>query len=169
MISKKIKIFWVGPLIPAKSMNNWVAASPAAMKWQKHLIETLQRGKVNIEWIYYRPDRYWPLGRLMPFQAKLESKFGFKNTQIKYINFPFLRNFTSEIYLKYILKSKYKLNKSNSTILISYNAPKWINNIFLDKKIRSKFISIYLIADNKVPIGADGYIFLSYYLIILIL
>jgi hypothetical protein len=164
VISSKIKIFWIGPLIPTKLITNWAAASPAAIKWQNYLISSLQKAKVDIEWLYYRPDRYWPYGRLIPSQDKIVSNFSFKNKQIKFVNFPFLKDLTTKIYLKNILLNKFKLNKSKTLILISYNASKWINDIFSDNKLRSKFISIYLIADNKAPSGADGYIFLSYYL-----
>ena len=157
-----MQICWIGPLIPTAQISNWVAASPAAIKWQTHLIYYLHKAKVNIEWIYYRPDRYWPFGRLMPFQAKLLSKFSFKNKQIKFINFPFLRNITSQVYLKNILLNNYKFNKSKSLILISYNAPKWIANVFSDQSIRSKYTTVYLIADNQAASGADGYMFLSY-------
>ena len=42
-LKKKIKpkIFWVGPFVPSTYLKHWLAASPAAMKWQKHLFDAL--------------------------------------------------------------------------------------------------------------------------------
>ena len=37
-----------------------------------------------------------------------------------------------------------------------------MKKIFSDPEIRSKFSCIYIVADEEVPPGADGYIFLSY-------
>lgn len=157
-----MKIFWIGPLIPSREINNWVAASPAAIKWQLNLIKCLIKNKSNIEWLYYRPEVYWPKGRLLPSIDNIQTKFSFKSKQIKYFNFPGARNLSLKSYLKKILYEKHKINKSESLILISYNGPKWIKDIFSDIEISSKFKKIYVVADNKINDNADGYVFLSY-------
>ena len=157
-----MKIFWIGPLIPSKEINNWVAASPAAMKWQKNLIKSLVKNRSNVEWLYYRPDAYWPKGRLLPFKDNIQTKFFFRSRQIKYLNFPSVRNLYLKSYLKKILHEKHNINKSEPLILISYNGPKWIKDIFSDIEISSKFKKIYVVADNELDDNADGYVFLSY-------
>lgn len=157
-----MKIFWIGPLIPFSEINNWPAGSPAAIKWQTYLIKNLIKAKADVEWLYYRPETYWPKGRLLPSQAKIQTKFSFKTKQIKYLNFPKIRNLSLKYSLQKILEENYQLNKSQSLILLSYNGPKWINDIFSDNKIGSKFKKIYVVADNKVTDNADGYVFLSY-------
>ena len=157
-----MKIFWIGPLIPSKEINNWIAASPAAMKWQNNLIKSLIKNKVNVEWLYYRPEVYWPKGRLLPSLEQVQKKFIFKSKQIQYLNFPGIRNLSLKNSLIGILKEKYKINKSQSLILVSYNSPKWISEVFSNEEIISKFKRIYLIADNKSEDNADGYAFLSY-------
>ena len=162
--SIKPKIIWIGPYIPIKSTTSWIAASPAASKWQKHLLESLVEENIDVEWIYYRPDSYWPKGRLFPSKEYISSDISFNSTQIDYLNFFGLRNFTIKFFLSKILKKlKSQSNKSDPLILISYNSPKWINDIFLNKKILGNFFQIYLLADDPVLNSADGYIFLSFH------
>lgn len=159
-----MKILWVGPFIPSQYNSNWPAASPAASKWQMHLLQGLYNKNINIEFFYYRPDSYWPKGRLLPFREKLFSRNSFKIQQINYLNLPGLRNLTKKFFLKRILK-KTKSDSINNCplIIITYNTPKWINEIFLDHKIREDFIRLSLCADDRMQNIADGYIFLSYY------
>ena len=162
---KKInpKIFWVGPFIPSKYIKNWLASSPAALKWQKHLVTALIKEEVDIEWLYYRPEFYWPKGRLIPSSIDIPAKIVKKNNQINYFNTIGLRNFTLKRSLLNILDEKIKENSSQKLIIVSYNGPKWIKKIFLNKKIRLNFKCIYIVADEEVPPGADGYVFLSHY------
>lgn len=158
------KIIWIGPYIPIKNTTNWTSASPAASKWQKHILESLFQENIDIKWVYYRPDSYWPKGRLLPSKEHLSSDIKFNNSQIHYLNFFGLRNFTTQFFLERILeKIICKSTNFEPLILISYNSPKWINNIFLNKKILKRFFQIYLLADDPVLNSADGYIFLSFY------
>jgi hypothetical protein len=78
----KPKIFWIGPLIPPYCFKDWLAASPAAMKWQKHLVEALVEKGIDAEWLYYRPDPYWPIGRLLPSISKIQFKTTFKKNRL---------------------------------------------------------------------------------------
>lgn len=159
---KKFKILWIGPFIPSKYSVNWPASSPAASKWQKHLVQGMTKLNCDIEWIYYRPDSYWPKGRLFPSREMISFDTSFKTIQVDYLNLFGLRNFTKKFFLKRILKYKKKIsNNSKPVILITYNAPKWINEIFLDKTISKDFFQIYLLADDKKPNIGDGYVFLS--------
>ena len=161
---KKInpKIFWIGPFIPSNQIKHWLACSPAALKWQKHLFTSLITEGVDIEWLYYRPDSYWPKGRLLPSLENIPSKIVNKKNQIHYLNTIFFRNFTLKRSLLNILNEKLKKNNSQKFIIISYNGPKWIKKTFLNKEVRSNFRCIYIVADEEVPPGADGYVFLSH-------
>ena len=158
----KPKILWIGPFIPSNHIKHWLAASPAAMKWQKHLFDSLVEEHVDINWLYYRPDSYWPKGRLFPSTINIPSKTVNRENQIHYLNTFGLRDFTLQKSLEKILNKKAKLNSFEPLIIVSYNGPEWMKKIFLDKNIRSKFFCIYVVADEEVPPGADGYIFLSY-------
>ena len=158
----KPKFFWVGPMIPSAYLNTWIAASPAAMKWQKHLVDALVKEGADLEWLYYRPDPYWPKGRLLPWQKSLIPDINYKNRQISYVNLPFYRNLSIKNNFRKILKDIIKSRDARPLIVISYNAPSWMEDIFSDHNIRSQFICTYLIADNVAPKGADGYAFLSY-------
>ena len=156
------KIFWIGPFIPSNHLKHWLAASPAAMKWQKHLYEALVKEGLDIEWLYYRPDSYWPKGRLLPSRVNVLTKTKNNLNQIHYLNAAGLRNITLKKSLQNILKEKIRDNSSQPLIIISYNGPAWMKKIFLDKNMRSNFYCIYIVADEEVPPGADGYVFLSY-------
>ena len=158
----KPKFFWVGPMIPSAYLNTWTAASPAAMKWQKHLVDALVKEGADLEWLYYRPDPYWPKGRLLPWQKLLIPDIIYKNRQISYVNLPIYRNLSIKNSFRKILKDIIKSRDARPLIVISYNAPSWMEDIFSDHNIRSQFICTYLIADNVAPKGADGYAFLSY-------
>ena len=156
------KILWIGPFIPPNYMREWLAASPAANKWQKHIVEALVDEGADVEWLYYRPDPYWPRGRLLPSKENIPSKIVHKQNHIHYFNTIALRNFTLKKSLQKILKKKIEDNGSQRLIIISYNSSPWVNKIFSDKNIRSKFSCVYIIADKEVLPGADGYVFLSY-------
>ena len=56
----KFHLLWLGPHVNTKKITSWPAASPAAIKWQKHLVASLVKLGINVEWIYYNPDSYWP-------------------------------------------------------------------------------------------------------------
>ena len=158
----KPKVLWIGPFIPSDNIKNWLAASPAAMKWQKYLFDALVEEHVDMSWLYYRPDSYWPKGRLFPSKINIPSKIVNYENQIHYLNTFGLRDFTLQKSLEKILNKKAKLNNFEPLIIVSYNGPKWMKKIFLNKNIRSKFFCMYIVADEEVPAGADGYIFLSY-------
>tara|TARA_A100001015_G_scaffold240124_1_gene273700 strand:+ start:6233 stop:7372 length:1140 start_codon:yes stop_codon:yes gene_type:complete len=165
MIQKKnlnFKILWIGPYVPLKAITNWKATSPAAVKWQFHLLESLIKNKINLKWIYYRPESYWPKGKLLPSKILIKKVDKFHKKQIHYLNLLGLKYLTKKIFLKKILLEEIKKKKTEPLILISYNSPTWINTILSDKMIKSKIICIYLLADDQVKCKADGYIFLSY-------
>ena len=158
----KPRFFWVGPMIPSKHLNTWSSASPAAMKWQRHLVDALVKEGADLEWLYYRPDSYWPKGRLLPSREFLNSNSTYSNRQIPYVNLPGYRSLSIKNNFRKLLKNIMDSRDARPLIVISYNAPSWIEDVFSDHNIRSQFIYIYLIADDVAPKGADGYAFLSY-------
>ena len=158
----KPRFFWVGPMIPSRHLNTWTSASPAAMKWQKHLVGALVKEGADLEWLYYRPDSYWPKGRLLPWREFLNSRSTYSNRQIPYVNLPGYRSLSIKNNFLKLLKNIMDLRDARPLIVISYNVPSWIEDVFSDHNIRSQFICIYLIADYVAPEGADGYVFLSY-------
>lgn len=155
-----LKLNWVGPWIPQRNLGQWKAASPAAMKWQKHMVDALVVRGVDVHWTYYRPDPYWPRGRLLPRQSnrdELLPPFG-NSEELSYVNLPVMRRYS-------LLRSCFKKSTEipqQKKIIISYNAPDWYLDVLF--KIRSKLdVSwICIVADDVAPKGADGYIFLSY-------
>lgn len=158
----KPRFFWVGPMIPSKYLNTWTSASPAAIKWQKHLVGALVKEGADLEWLYYRPDSYWPKGRLLPWREFLNSSSTYSNRQIPYVNLIGYRSLSIKNNFRKLLKNIMDSRDARPLIVISYNAPSWIEDVFSDHNIRSQFICIYLIADHVAPEGADGYVFLSY-------
>lgn len=146
-----------------REFKNWPAVSPAACKWQKNLLLGLHNKNIDFTLIYYRPDSYWPKGRVFPTFQRSYSKIPFKNIEINYLNLPFFKNLTKKLFLKKILnKFNSNENDSNATFLITYNAPKWTSDVFSDKEIFRNFYRIYLLADEKKYNEAEGYIILSF-------
>ena len=117
----KPKIFWVGPYIPSKYLRYWLAASPAAMKWQSHLYKSLINENIDMEWLYYRPDSYWPKGRLMHYSKSFPSEIVNPQNQIHYLNAPGLRNFTLKESVEKILRNKFEQNISRPLAIVLYN------------------------------------------------
>ena len=158
----KPKLIWVGPMIPSAHLNTWKGVSPAAMKWQRHLLDALVKEGVDLELLYYRPNPYWPKGMLLPWQEIMQPDITYKNRQISYVNLPGYRNLSKKNNFRKMLRSIIKERDGQPLIIISYNAPNWVEDVFSGSDIRSQFTRIYLIAEGVVPKGADGYIFLSY-------
>ena len=156
------KLIWVGPMIPSTHLSTWKGASPAAMKWQKHLLDALVEEGVDLERLYYRPEPCWPKGRLLPSQEIMQPDITYSNRQIPYLNLPGYRNLSKKKNFHKSLQAIIDSRDDQRLIIISYNAPSWIEDVFSNSDIRSQFTCIYLIADQTAPKGADGYIFLSY-------
>lgn len=149
--------------MPPNYLKDWIAANPAAIKWQNHLVRALVDESAEIERLYYYPEPFWPKGKLLPSKENIPSRIVSSENKLEYINIFGLRNYTLYKSLRKILKIKTQNNTSQPLIIISYNSPKWINKIFSDSDIRSKFCCVYVVADTEVIPGANGYVFLSYY------
>jgi hypothetical protein len=156
------KIIWLGPYVSPKYLNFWKAASPAANKWQHYLLKSLVKIGQNIEFFFYRPESYWPKGKLLPSKIKYPIDILKNKHETFYVNFPFLRNMTITNCLKKKLYKIIQNNNSQTLILISYNETEWTKKIFLDKVIKANFLRIYIVADDVIPKDADAHVFLSY-------
>lgn len=159
----KHKCVWVGPWIPSAKFDLWPAASPAAIKWQYHLLTTLSQLGVSIDFIYYKPDSFWPKGHLLPWTvplSQISEKIPMK--ELKYINFPGIRSFTLEKSLIQIFSQTKNNIDNNKKIVFSYNAPDWLSSAITRQKKLEKLFWIAVVADGDAPQGADAYVFLSY-------
>ena len=101
----KPKLIWVGPMIPSVHLNTWKGASPAAMKWQRHLLDALVKEGVDLELLYYRPNQYWPKGKLLPWQETMQPDITYNNRQIPYVNLPGYRNLSKKNNFRKMLRS----------------------------------------------------------------
>jgi hypothetical protein len=157
-----LKIIWLGPYVSPKYLNLWKAVSPAANKWQYYLLKSLIQIGQDIEFLFYRPESYWPKGKFLPSKIKYPIDILKNKQETFYINSPFLRNLTMTNTLKKKLYKIIQNNNSQTLIVISYNETEWTKKIFTDKVIKANFLRIYIVADDAIPKDADAYVFLSY-------
>ena len=157
-----MNFYWIGPLCPYNQLKFWPACSASAIKWQKFLVTSLKKKIVQFEWLYFRPDPYWPKGRLLPYKEKKIKENFFTISEIPYINLLGIRNISLKYSLKKIFKNKTKKIFNKTTIIISYNSSKYINKIITELKNDYKITYINIVSDYKTFTGADGYVFLSY-------
>lgn len=156
-------IIWVGPWIPVNNLKKWRAASPAAMKWQRHLLAALREAACDVDFYYYRPDPYWPKGRLAPcLSHRVPFSFHQSSYELKYVNFPGARSLTLSRSMKSSLARAKYLNNDKLPIVISYNAPDWFQVAIRRQRALSDVRWICVVADGVAPPDADGYVFLSY-------
>jgi glycosyltransferase involved in cell wall biosynthesis len=157
-----MKVTWIGQWISSENLNSWPAASPAAIKWQKHLVNAMIAEGVSLEWLYYQPEPYWPKGRLFPSVHASRSNIPLTTSkEIHYLNAPWIRNLSFRAQFRRMLTSL-SLNGSQGAIVVSYNAPSWAADVFASRNINCKVIWVCIVADDKAPTNADGYVFLSY-------
>jgi len=162
-VDSKPQVIWVGPYLPVKNLRAWRAASPAAIKWQSHLLAALRKSGCNVDLFYYRPDPFWPKGRLAPWASRREAvNFDGFCHELKYINLPGMRSLTfREQILSAFARAK-SLNNDALPIVISYNAPGWLQASIRRQRVLGEVKWICIVADGIAPAGADGYVFLSY-------
>jgi len=157
----ELKLTWIGPWIPQSNLGDWKAASPAAMKWQKHLVEALVEQGVAVNWTFYRPEPYWPRGRIFPEHENtgaLLAPSGTESVELPYVNLPVMRRYS-------LFKScleRLPMNSEQSRIIVSYNVPEWQKDLISRLRQRSKVCWICIVADSDAPKCADGYVFLSH-------
>lgn len=155
-----LKLNWVGPWIPERNLSQWKAASPAAMKWQKHLVNALIARGVEVNWMFYRPDPYWPRGRLFPWRITrkgLIPPIG-NSAELPYVNLLRLREFS----LSRACTRRITTAPQQKQLIVSYNSPEWLKDSLLQLSTEIEVCWISIVADSLAPEGADGCVFLSH-------
>ncbi|WP_414617530.1 hypothetical protein [Dyadobacter sp. 32] len=166
-------IFWCGAILNHKGLKRYNGETPAASQWSRGLLNGLIQSKVDVKVFAPIWDSYFPKGTLVPNNSScLESNFD--QTEIPYINLPYLRTESVALSLYYKLENSIKekkpyaiLNyntyphycKALKKIKLKYPEIKWINIILdLDDPLKdnwSKFL--------KDTEGSDGSVFLSWW------
>lgn len=148
--------------MPNNSLDEWRAASPAAIKWQEHLLHALVELDALVTAFYYRPEPLWPKGRLLPAAYKQDSHpLGPKAIELSYINAHLLRPATLERVARIQLARHWSAVPKHE-VVCTYNSPSWIQKAV--KKHRAVYGChwIAIVADGEPPRDADGYVFLSH-------
>ncbi|MBF9022617.1 glycosyltransferase [Rhodobacterales bacterium FZCC0069] len=163
MLKQDINLVWLGPWFQHESIFGWRAASPAALKWQKNFFSALQNNGIDANFIYFRPDPYWPKGRLLPWLIpQKKSDFDRNFVEISYLNVPIFRHVSLSLgFSKNILAMNFA-NGSSSPVIISYNSPSWVRASITRLRRMVDFKWVCIVADGVAPDDADGYVFLSY-------
>ena len=157
--NNKYKVIWLQGVFSEDAIKSSKAISPAANQWQYQLIKSLIVQGMKINYFGHKYDQLWPRGKLKVSGNADDKVNDLEGDLFYYLNVPFFRN--------YILANKYedylhnKLNLEQGDIVVTYN-----NSFICDilKKIKNKknFKWVSIVADLNYPIGADGYIYLSW-------
>jgi glycosyltransferase involved in cell wall biosynthesis len=148
-------LFWLGPLCSDEELYKNPAVSPAANRWQQHLIDGLKAHGTHMTILAYTPAQIWPKGILFPACTVCSESV----LRYSYINLPLIRNLSILLVFFRQLINKRKIKKG---VLVTYNAPVWIRFLVLLLKSISNIKWIVIMADGTAPKKADGYIFLSW-------
>ena len=87
-----MKILWVGPLVNPEDVVKYKAVSPAGNKWQTSFIKALKEQGISVTNFTYLPEPYFPKGQMIPNYRTTNTLV--ETISSKYINFPFIRNFS---------------------------------------------------------------------------
>lgn len=155
------RYIWLGQVFNDEEISQSYAISAAASEWQKGLLQALSRQKVDLDIVGNFHSSLFPKGMLSPSEKSSNDVDALKQTQVGYLNLPFVRSIS--------LSKNYK-KKINRLIasgkiydgLVTYNNYSWLESTarYVREKYNLPWISI--VADDDAPIDADGYIFLSY-------
>lgn len=161
------KFLWVGGVFDEKTVNSFPSMSPASNFWQRGFIEALQTEGHNVHVIGHPAERVWPFGKLnvLPSQASFPSTF--TGRTVGYLNVPFLRGLVQ--YANYRTTVHKCIKKTGlPDYLVTFScldkATQWASTISIARNLRKQFRIpwICIVADGEAPLGADGYVYLTW-------
>lgn len=163
MKNRVSKIIWVGSWFPVDNISNWRAASPAAMKWQGHLLSAMKKFGVDLYFLYFRAEPVWPRGRLLPSRAPYcPGSVPSQGNELQYINIYFLRTISLCTNTVLSVLAASATDDRESVVILTYNGPLWVRMAMKILRLITSVRWICVVADDFAPNGADGYIFLSH-------
>ena len=133
-----------------------VAISPAANKWQTHLLAALNDHVPVINLTGHMPEPLWPKGDAFPKGLLINS-----SESLDYLNIPFLRSASLALTYKKGIESFINKAAVKFDGFITYNPPSWLQRIIKEKRDYLQVPWVTIVADGNAPQGADGYVFLS--------
>ena len=162
------KFLWLNGIFDEKTINSFLTINPAINFWQKGFVYALKNLDNPVEVVGYPVERVWPFGRLIVKQNQAALLDGMRGSIIGYPNILFLRDMFQYYNLRGSIKKHYLSSKDKPTyqIVISClnNVSDESSSIRTAKYIRKKYNIpwICIVADGVTPLGADGYVYLSW-------
>jgi glycosyltransferase involved in cell wall biosynthesis len=151
------QFFWIGPFGSEEATMSNPAISPAATRWQEHLVSNLKHYSPQLKVIGYTPARLWPRG---PLSISSVCELDSYSSLVGYWNVPFIKQASLVFsHLRELLK---EVSKEKIFVLITYNSPGWIRALVRILRKSRKVIWITVCADGPAPPNADAYVFLSW-------
>jgi len=134
-----------------------LAISPAANKWQTHLLAALNDKSSVIDLTGHMPEPLWPKGDAFPKGSLINS-----SESLGYLNIPFLRS--TSLSLSYRKAIKGFINKASFKLdgFVTYNPPSWLQHLLKRQRDYLQVPWVTIVADGDAPKDADGYVFLSH-------
>lgn len=167
-MSKSYRFLWLDGIFDEKTVGTFQSISPATNFWQRGLVNALQSLGNKIDVIGHPIERVWPFGRLVIRGEQAALSAGLSGVAIGYINAPFLRGAIQ--FANYLRAARRHLTASEERpdFVITYSCldkpTDWAPSIGVAKYIRKRFGVpwICIVADGAAPIGADGYVYLTW-------
>lgn len=161
LVCEKPYIVWLGPVVNEMTMMSSPAVSPAANRWQRGLLTALNAMGVTTHIIGHVPESMWPKGWLHITATHGQLAPEIAGDLLGYWNLPFLRNRSlSRGYFRAL--EDWCCVHGKPTAVITYNgSPANVAGATYARK-RYGMPWVCIVADDEVPQGADGYVFLSW-------
>jgi len=162
------KFLWLDGIFDEKTVQSFPATSPASVFWQKGFVQSLQNLGNKVEVIGFPSERIWPFGRLWIGSGQANLLPGLNGTIVSYMNFPLIRSTTQYWQLSRVVKRFLTDPKNRPDYLVTYSCavkPSDVSSATLvAKKIRKEkgILWICIVADGIAPLGADGYVYLTW-------
>lgn len=166
---KKYNFLWLEGIFDEQTLRDFPSMSPATQFWQSGFIKALQEAGNGIEVVGFPVERVWPFGKLCVKANEATFIGSIPGQVVGYLNVPYGKEWAQYIQMDRAINNGQFDFKADYVVTYScidketYQSPA----TRLAKKIRKERGTpwICIVADGVAPIGADGYIYLtwSYY------
>lgn len=159
---------WLNGIFDEVTVGSFTSISPASNFWQRGFVEALQSRGCRVDLVGHAIERVWPFGRLFVHGKQTRFYPGLTGTAIGYVNTPIVRGKVQYIqYLRAVkrllagrvVKPDYVITFSCIDRSSDKSPPNEVAKYVRD---RYNVPWICIVADGAAPVGADGYVYLTW-------
>lgn len=155
-----LRFTWLEGIFDDFAVAHSAAVSPAANYWQLNLVKALMARNIDIRFLGHMPEPLWPRGRMYVASDSANLHQDLRGALIDYWNIPLIRNLSlGKGYLSTI-KADINLGIKGDVVITYNDSNATAAAIYAKNHLRVPWVCI--VADGKAPVGADGYVFLTW-------